>query len=1828
MMHQQPLFLLPLLALLAACPGREAGPPADSSSVRVANFSPGGTTETRPIEIRFNQPMVEATKVDQELTGSDLLAIDPATPGSARWITRDTLSFVPSEPFRRSTRYTVTVKPEVAPAGKRLEGETTYRFNTELFGLVSIEPYFSGAGVIEVRANLEFSYPVKPDDAQSAIRFYDAADRPINATLETKQADRVMAFRLEGLPAGADGTKVKVVIASSLAASFGGEPLGKEVARELTLVRPAGLVVEQIYPVQEGGQYVIVLRLSDEVDEQSLGQAIGVEPKVKFTVSPSYRGARLVGPFKPGSTFKVTVKKGLVGRQGGILEEELSREVVIADLEPALRFSSEGSYLIRGGQQKIAVESVNVKKLRVTVDKVLENNLVHVLPRLQSRGRTCWDDGCGEYWGEYADADYGYGYGYYYSGYDLGSFGTNVFAGEVALKEQKNEWQSTALSFGDLDKDSRNGLYRVRVIDAERGWSYTEKWLLATDLGITAKVGPAEARAQVISLSTLRPVAGAEVQFISQTNQPIGKVTTDGDGWAKIALEKQRPAEPLSLITVKRGDDFSYLALAGTMIPTADFDVGGEGDAAAPYQAYVYPDRGVYRPGDTAHLTVIVRDAALHTPPVFPYTLEVRNPQWRVLTTLRGSTEGDGARAFDLEIPVDALTGSYAVRVLGAGEGTVLGRVAISVEEFMPDRIKVEVKAEKAEGEANQPLTFEVQSNYLFGPPAKGLRVESTCSFAEVPITTKTFGSFSFGASEGGSRVSYQEDLGESQLDAEGHGSNACAFNGSQPLRLPLRVSLYATVSEGGGRAVTGADSGLVHAHPHYVGVRRNANTSYAETDKPAGLEVVVVDRQGEAKAGVDIEAEVVSVEWKSVLKLDAGRYRYVSERSESKVQSFKLKSAAGPFNVPFTAKRPGSYRLDVTAAPSGARSSLHFWVSGPGWAPWEMSKPDQIALTLDKAAYSPGETAQIMVRAPFEGRLMLSVERERVLYATSVNLTGNTGTFSIPVSAVMTPNAYVVAQLVRSPSSAEKLAPMRAFGVAALGVKAEEHRLLVTVGVPESMRPLQPLEAEIQVQGGRGAVQVTLAAVDEGILRITDFASPDPFAFFTRKRRLSLTTHDLFELLLPEVEIPASALTRAGGGDEVRKKHLTPVSVKRVKPVALWSGLVPLDRDGRGKVRLDVPQFQGSLRVMAVAIEGDRFGAASKSVTVRDPIVLTPTLPRFVGPLDSFTVPVEIFNGTGKDGTFEVSIAVDGRMKPSGEARKTVAVKAGEQGATAFVLQADEVAGKAKVTLRASGNGAETFAETDLPIRPASTVVTEGAALVARYAEPARFKVPGGFMPGTMKVQISVAGVPAAQFGAALQYLLQYPYGCVEQTTSRSFPLLYLKDLAKTAAPELVADQSVEVYVSAGISRLISMLQGGGWVSYWPGSSWGYPWSTVYAAHFLVEAKKAGYAVDAAALDRLLAHLAQLVHLGTAPYYPYGRPDFRTQAYAIYVLALAGKPSQSAALYAADRIKAVLDGRAKPTDVWVDDEIRALIGGALLLGGDRARANDFIGGELSLVKDGHRGTFWSPTRADALLLSVLADVQPSHRSIPSLMKALIDRAQVGRWYNTTENSLALMALGKIGRALGKQEFWGTVRLDGAELKKFNHDLPAVVVSEGPDWIGKELEVTVTGKGTAFVSVLVEGIRAGLLEPKKSGIEVSRSYFTKAGTTVDPKAIQQGDLVVTRIDVTAPPGSRIENVAVVDLLPAGLEIENPRLSGDVVEPWMKDRAVADYVDIRDDRIISFLQVDGGRTSRLYYTARAVTVGDFVLPHVHAEAMYDPATQAYAGGGRATVKPRP
>ncbi|RMD89915.1 MAG: alpha-2-macroglobulin family protein, partial [Calditrichaeota bacterium] len=1238
-------------------------------------------------------------------------------------------------------------------------------------------------------------------------------------------------------------------------------------------------------------------------------------------------------------TYRVTLRKGLRAIDGSTLPRDFYSSVTFRKerIPPQIDFVGEGFYLTRQGNLNLGLSTINVDKVILEVEKIFANNLTYLLNVQNLSGSQRY-------------------YGYY----PLRALGKRIHQSEMVIQMVENQEVVTPIPVKEFLADERIGIFKFTARQKEQRWNMASKWVVATDLGILAKEAGEDLWVWVNSLSKLQPVQNAEVKLISQNNQTLMTATTDAEGLAIFRNYKQFTDEFVPyLITVALGQDLSFLELQRRRVPTSDFDVGGAPYLQQGYQAFVYNERDIYRPGETAHLAAIVRGENLGVPVPFPVILRVRSPDGKILTEQKGKLNDQGGVEFSVPIPDYAMTGRYFC-ILLIGEDEEIGRTFFNVEEFIPDRMKVTLTTSQAAYFPGDTMQITVEAVTLFGPPAAGRRVE-----AELDITPQFFSSPSWRSfrfyDEKKSFSPMHEFLGENRLDESG--KFTYTYKIPENLKPPsaLLAKISATVTEPGGRGVTDMAQVTIHPYSHYVGLRK-AKEGYATPSEETWFEYVTVNPQGQPVADRNLEVEFYRVYWHSILKRmgKRGRYRYVSEKVEELIQKFNVVSQAGIGRFSVTPDQYGKYLVVVRDVESGASSSISFYASGWGYAPWAMDHPDRLELDLDKSEYQVGETARVQVRAPFSGKLFLTLEREKIFEHRVLNLEGNTATLEIPVLESYKPNVYVSAHLIRSTESLERDTPARAFGVTPLMVNSHANRLNVTLDVPDEIRPNSTLKVKFQVKGQKqGRPYVTVAAVDEGICQLTDFQSPDPHAFFFSKKRLEVASFDIYGMILPEIE--SSLSSAAGGITEARRRHLIPVSVARVKPVAFWSGLLKTDRRGRGQVSFDIPQFNGTLRIMAVAFVGDQFGSATKNLFVREPLVLTPTLPRFISSTDLFQVPVNIYNGTGKEANIEVRLKIDGPATIQGSDRQSIKIPKDKERLVTFTVKAEETTGKVTFHFTTQGGGAQTKMQVEVPLRPPVPFTTLSGNGVVEEGKPATFALPGDWLSGTTDFTLTVSSFPAVQFAGSLQYLLRYPYGCIEQTTSRVFPLLYFDELARVAEPELFKNNSADYYIQEGIARLESMQLISGAFTYWPVGGYINTWSSVYASHFLVEARRAGYVVS----DRVYNRLLDALHNYTRSYRFEDPYSYQTAVYACYVLALAGKPDRSTMLYFKNN---VLD-RLPPFS-------RYQLAGAFALAGDLQTARSLLPRMASPPKlDVKRETgrnFNSSVRAKAIMLDVL----------------------------------------------------------------------------------------------------------------------------------------------------------------------------------------------------------------------------------------------------------------
>jgi hypothetical protein len=1730
-------------------------------------------------DILFDKPLGQG-KVGEVLDPAPA-SISPTLGGSWKWQDTNALRFQASGGLPVASEFTVEIDPaKVVQQGQVFTGDAEVKVRTDKFLVEEVtaneELALEGKAKVLYRGEMRFNYPVDPKTLAPLVKVVDPeSGQPVPVVLETDWNSAVVGYRTEPVQKLRDERTVKLTIAGSLTPANGNAPLGEDYVKEIPVGSSTKLTVRGVEATPGAQESTLKVTFSSPISAAVAEKYTRIEPAVQARFAAERNELSITGDMKPGAAYTLTIGKGMPATDDAVLQEDYEEEVELPDLEPTVGFQSQGMFLWSRGRHAVALEAVNVPKVRMTIDRVYLNNLFFLFQ-----------------YGGFMNEEYGYVE-------DLRhALGDRLKEQTLDVGGQRNQRRVYPVRLDDWVDTKQPGLYRITVSKPD-DYEAAQRWLLLTDLGAVAKRGPGEVLVWVSSIADLSPVGDAKVTLIS-----VWRVY-DPKAFAK--------ATPY-MVTIEKGDDFTFLLLDQMAIDPTGLDVGGAEAAGEGYTAFLYGERDLYRPGERVEGLALMRDGALRIPPAMPALLRHRDPQGRELETMRISTGEKGFAPFQLGLPAYALTGQHTLELEVAQK--VIGQYRFQVEEFVPDRISVSIVPPKETVGPGQKLAYQVESSYLFGAPAAGLPVETRVRLVDSTFAPKGYEAFSFRNDD--RKLQDNEILSEDgTLDQDGRASFEVEMPAGAPVPSSLEAVITARVQEQGGRGVAALERLQVHPYSYYLGLRRPQGAdegSFATPGQPAQFEYVAVSPEGKEVPSRGLRADLFEDRWNTVLRRTAGGgWRYETTRDAVLVASKAVPAGQSRGSFAFTPRTYGSYRVVLTDPESQASSGVEFYAAGWGTTPWAVKNPSRLELDLDKPEYAAGDTAVVQVRAPFAGKLLVTVERDRVLDTQVYELEGNTAKIEVPVRAEYRPNAYVTATLVRPVGDLEPGSAGRAFGAVPLNVDRAVNHLVPQIAAPDQMRPNRDLT--INVKTAPDAV-VTVAAVDEGILQLIAQKTPDPFDFFYRKLALGVTSYDTFSLLLPELK-----KLQAGGGEgaEGMAQYVRTEGIRRVQPVAFWSGPLTADGDGNVKVTFKVPEFQGALRIMAVAIDGDRFGSSFRLTRVRDPLVLLPTLPRILSLGETLQVPVTVRNDTGRPGTIQVGLTAQGPVQIE-KASQTVEIPAGRERTVYFTVKTGDAEGSVRFVATAAGNGEQSRSTTEVGIRadlPEMTLEDTGAVGAATLELAA--KDLDRFRPESVRRTVRISPIPLVQFTGKLEHLLHYPYGCLEQTTSSAFPLIYIGDIARALDPALLdpkkGHSDPALMVQAGIQRIATMQLPEGGFALWPGEREVHPWASVYATHFLAEAKRAGHPVPDGLLRKALAWLGgEAKAKGT-----YGSEELQRTVYALYVLARAGKADLG-----------TMDFIRQKHARELSAESRGLLAAAYASTGN-PRATASLAANVGPVEELQRqtgGNFNSAIRNRALLLLALLDADPQSPRIPQLVDRLGRDARQISWWNTQEESFTLLAIGQFLQRQAKfPPYSGTLFVGDRRIGTFTNQTATFppIVAGGPIRIQMNPGYQA---GAAFYNVMTRGVPTDdAYQPSKAGLEIEREILDRDGKALDLGNVRQGDLVVIKTRVRSVTGP-VNNVAIVNLLPSGLEVENPRLQSTEQLPWVNDANLQPrYMDLRDDRILLFVDLPADSWQTFYTLVRAVAPGQFRLPPVEAEAMYNPTIRASGERGTMEVKTR-
>lgn len=1832
--YKNNLYLLIILTLtlifIPGCSRDETQPePLDTTythkTAKIFSHTTSGIiSPTNEIQITFVQPEIKNNLVNTQIK-ENIFTFNPPIAGLAHWKNTRTISFKPNKklPFRQTYNAAVNYK-KLIPKYKNAP-PLTFTFTTSGREIADISGNFdlqnpTDPNTLYYEGKISFTEPIPMETAKQALSL-TTNSRPMELQWTENEKDRTFAFKTQPFKRAMQTQTFLLTVDKDES------ELSQTFEKQFTLEPLKDLKVLEIRRFDEGKKPGMEIKFSDLLDpKQDITGLVRVEPLVKFDFKSVGKRILLTGDFSYGLTYSLRIS-GIRSKWGTVLPGEILKQVDFEDQKPQFSFLSDGLYLPSINEQKIGFKTMNVKNVRLMVKKVFESNLGQFLQSQNIDARKQRNE-------RFYD-------------YDINRVGVTVADKKLRIGETKNQWLSHMLDLKELIPAGEKGIFLFQLAFTKNDMLYSGlttgrsryysgsqyysnpnssgylyrhgtivKPVIVSDIGLTYKGGGNRHLVFAVNLPDASPLSGVTVTLRTFQDQVIGKAQTDGDGKAVFNDIKEK----VFFIEGEKDGQRSMIKPADMGWNTSTFDTGGVVTALEETRAFIYTERGVYRPGDPVHLSVIARNKDNSFPQDHPVTLELYNPKNQLMVKQTSQKAKDGFYSFHFKTKPDDLTGNWRAKILVGGR-TIYHTVKI--ETVVPNRLKVKIEPEKETlTPADNQVKFDLSSKYLFGAPAAFLKAEAAIKLSHRLKTFPKYHGFSFN-NEAMVFSPVNTNVFNNKLDSDGKAAVAWKYPQLTFVPSAAVAEITAKVFEKGGRATRSDSTVSIDPYQHYVGLQKpkfKYGYGYSRVGTPVQINTILLNRDGTPTAGQPMEYKIYKngrYWWWEYNRREDFRVRFKKDKYTTLLTEGKLISKGLPQVITFKPEDRGEYFIEVADISGGHRAG--FFISAYYWgdAPSGMEGAGTLTLKSNKAQFRPGDTAEISFPVPKEGTVFVSLEKADQVLRTFVE-EANPGanaeqTIRIPVTEEMLPNVYVSVSIIQPLEQAANDRPLRTYGIIPLLVEDPNTRQALRIQMPDRLRPNESFDITVET-GDKKPTQLTIAVVDEGLLDLTRFLTPNPWEAFFKKQKLGVRTSDLFAFVIGAHKGDIFRLFSIGGGkaEGYRSSQMEPGKVQRFKPVSLFKGPLETDENGKVNVSFEMPDYIGSVRVMAVSANGGRYGSVAKAVPVKTELMVLPTLPRVMGPGDKFVVPVTVFAMEEKIKNVDVSIAVEGPVLLEGKKSQTLTFdKPGEKDA-AFTLLVQPAVGKAAVVITAKGGKFKMEKRTDINIRPYSPRIYSSETKECQPGSTVNITVPDRGITGTNRATVSVMRRARLSLQHRLGWLIRYPYGCIEQTTSAVFPQLYLKDLIKKSMDD---ESQIDANINEGIQRLRRFQLPSGAFTYWPGARDVSVWGTNYAGHFLAEAKKLGYNVP----DELFngwERFQESRALTTTD-------DLKSRIYRLYVLALAGKPQMGPMnLLKENQLKKMTNA-----EKWM------LAGAYHLAGSKNAAEAIFKHAALEVAEYTETGgTYGSRVRDLAIILEVLTLFEDWNKA-DSVYEEVLAEVSGDYWYSTQTLGYSLLALGKYIRANAgdfreeKPMLSGYIKLPGKKKVPFSTDQLkfSLDIEEG---FGKDVEVYLDKKTNlerGFVVMEWNGVpMVPDVKEISEKLRLEVEWLDDNGMVIDPARVTQGKTFWGhfRVGLSGYTRSRIEELALVQVLPSGWEIENIRLLNEAVPVWMKKWSLnrEEYLDIRDDRIMWFFDMwDYKKSYDFVVKLNAVTAGEFILPPTLFEAMYNNKYKAVKKG---------
>ena len=1728
------------------------------------------------------------------------------------------ISFLPLEKLKSNTEYAVTLHLSKLYDGLAANlHDFTVKVKTKelLFNVTLSSPVVVSKDVYSIDGVVNISDVIASDKLSELIKA-SYNDASISMNFETSEALVSQDFfKIKKIKRLEQDTDVTVVWdGSSINSNSKGE-------RSLTITGKNNFKVLNIEVINTDNQHIEV-SFSDPIKKsQDLKGLIVFKntQKRKFT----YKVRNNIVTIYPKTSFKnkvdLEVFKGIKNTEGFALKQGYSQTLHFQQLKPSLSFIKSGTIVPNSDNLKINFNAVNLKAVDVAVYKIYKDNVLQFLQtnNLSNQGNL-------RYVGR---PEAKYTVNLTNKGVDLTK--ENAFAIDLSeiLTIENGAMYRVEFSFNHMysnyscdEKTNENTIvYGKKEVDTKKydttsyyysnnnyrwndrenpcttSYYYNKKRstnILATNLGTIVKKGNnGTTFIAVTDLRTTEPVSGAGVTLYNLQQQSIITASTNSEG--VVIFDDIKNA---FFAVISKDKNTTYLKLNdGNALSMSKFDVSGT-KLQKGIKGYIYGERGVWRPGDNLFLTFVLNDNANPIPEKHPIKFELINPQGKITERKVLFKNSSNVYGYALKTSQDAITGNWKLRV--SVGGAVFNKI-LKIETIKPNRLKIKLATDASFFRANSAIKGDVEVKWLHGAIARNLKLDISGKFRQTKTVFSKFKNYNF--DDVTRRFGTEEfKVLKGSLDAEGKTNFSVTPSLQNKAPGMLKASFITKVYENGGDFSTDVFSKKVSSYKTYVGLlnaEEQQSKNYLFTDEKYTFNVASVNEDGVGVSN-NLEVKVYKMFWRWWWSTsDNGLSNYDGTRHHNSYKTLQVntnENGKGSFDLKISENDWGRYLIKVTDKKSKHVTSNIAYFDWPSWYGKKKGNQDKINATMlvfstDKESYEVNETATVKFPSSEGGRALVTIENgTQVLDHFWVETTAKQTEFKFPVLANYTPNVFVNISLLQKHSQTVNDLPIRMYGSIPMLVNDSSTKLVPIIELANELRPESIAEINVKEQNGK-AMTYTIALVDDGLLDLTRFKTPNPWDTFYARQSLGVKTWDIFDDVIGAYGGKVNQILSIGGDEsEAGSKNK---KANRFKPMVVYLGPFNLEKNAGQSHRIKIPKYVGSVRAMVVATNttNDAYGSAEKTAFVRKPVMILASLPRKITPQETVTLPVTVFAMLPSVKKVKLTVQKNESFTIVGNNKQTISFNEPDEKMAYFTLKVNDFKGIGKVKIDAVSGSEKASYEIEIDVLNPNPVTTEVKDLVLKPNEKSAVNFTTFGTSGTNSASVEFSTLPPMNFTKRMEYLIQYPHGCVEQTTSSAFPQLYLSGIFELSEEK---KQDIERNIKATIQRLSNFQISNGGLSYWQGNSTANSWGTSYAGHFMVEAAKKGYVLPIGFKSKWIEYQKQQAR-NWRNNSTYGN-NALSQAYRLYTLSLAN----SADVASMNRLRETSG---------ISNEARMRLASAYALIGKKSIAKGILN-KLTTNEYSKRrySNYGSETRNKAMALDTYTLLNETLKAI-KLAKKIAENLSSEQWMSTQTTSYSLLAMSKYALQNGENTGINASYSLNKKSKNINTSKALYVIDLKEVKSENTIAISNKSTGVLYVRVFNKGILpVGEEKVFQKNLEATIIYKTKEGTEIVSNNLSQGTNFVAEVTVKNMTNDIVKNVALTQYIPSGWEIVNTRFT----DFGNTTSSQVDYTDIRDASISTYFTLKKHETKTFKVLLNASYLGRYYLPGVQVEAMYD------------------